>query len=32
SIAKKDWGLTYDFDVSAMTKDMLKNLKVKLGK
>ena len=32
SIAKKDWGLTYDFDISAMTKDMLKNLKVKLGK
>ena len=32
SIAKKDWGLSYDFDLSAMTKDMLKNLKIKLGK
>lgn len=29
-ISKKDWGLTYDFDITAMTKDMLKNLKVKL--
>ena len=32
SVAKKDWGLTYDFDITSMTKDMLKNLKVKLGK
>lgn len=32
SIAKRDWGLTYEFDISAMTKDMLKNLKIKLGK
>src|SRR5690606_1137084 len=32
SVAKKDWGLTYDFDVTSMTQDMLKNLKVKLGK
>lgn len=32
SIAKRDWGLTYEFDISAMTKDMLKNLKMKLGK
>ncbi len=30
SVAKKDWGLSYDFDITAMTKDMLKNLKVKL--
>ena len=32
SVAKKDWGLSYDFDITAMTKDMLKNLKIKLGK
>ena len=32
SVAKKDWGLTYDFGISEMTKDMIKNLKVKLGK
>ena len=32
SIAKRDWGLAYDFDITAMTKDMLKNLKIKLGK
>ncbi|MFT4203025.1 MAG: NAD-dependent epimerase/dehydratase family protein [Chitinophagaceae bacterium] len=31
SVAKKDWGLSYDFDMDAMTHDMLKNLKVKLG-
>lgn len=31
SVAKKDWGLSYDFDISEMTKDMIKNLKVKLG-
>ena len=31
SIAKKDWNLTYDFDISELTKDMLKNLKVKLA-
>lgn len=30
SVAKKDWGLSYDFDITEMTKDMLKNLKVKL--
>lgn len=30
AVSKKDWGLTYDFDISAMTKDMLKNLNVKL--
>ncbi len=32
SVAKKDWGLNYEFDITDMTKDMLKNLKVKLGK
>ncbi|NAW50598.1 NAD-dependent epimerase/dehydratase family protein [Elizabethkingia argentiflava] len=30
SVAKKDWGLQYDFDITAMTKDMLLNLKKKL--
>ena len=32
SVAKKDWGLSYDFGISEMTKDMIKNLKVKLNK
>lgn len=32
SVAKKDWGLTYKFDIAEMTKDMLKNLRVKLNK
>lgn len=32
SVAKKDWNLSYDYDISSMTKDMLKNLRVKLGK
>lgn len=32
SVAKKDWGLSYDFGISEMTKDMIKNLRVKLGK
>lgn len=32
SVAKKDWGLTYDFGISEMTKDMIKNLKLKLDK
>lgn len=32
SVAKKDWDLSYDFDTTAMTKDMLKNLRIKLGK
>lgn len=30
SVAKKDWGLTYEFGIAEMTKDMLKNLKKKL--
>ena len=32
SVAKKDWGLSYDYGISEMTKDMLTNLKVKLAK
>ncbi|MGS0747337.1 NAD-dependent epimerase/dehydratase family protein [Halpernia sp. GG3] len=32
SIAKKDWDLSYTFGISEMTKDMIKNLKIKLGK
>ena len=32
SVAKKDWGLSYDFGISEMSKDMIKNLKVKLKK
>lgn len=32
SIAKKDWGLNYQFGIEEMTADMLKNLRVKLGK
>lgn len=32
SVAKKDWNLSYDYDIAEMTKDMLKNLKIKLGK
>lgn len=30
SVARKDWGLTYDFDITEMTRDMIKNLKTKL--
>ena len=32
SVAKKDWGLTYDFGVQKMTKDMIKTWKVEIGK
>lgn len=32
AVAKKDWGLSYDFDIKEMTKEMLKNLKIKLNK
>jgi nucleoside-diphosphate-sugar epimerase len=32
SVAKKDWGLSYDFHISEMTREMLKNLKIKLNK
>lgn len=32
SIAKKDWGLNYQFGIEEMTTDMLKNLRIKLGK
>lgn len=31
SVAKKDWGLKYEFNITAMTKDMLVNLKKKLA-
>lgn len=31
SVAKKDWGLSYDYDITSMTEDMLTNLKIKLG-
>lgn len=30
SVAKRDWGLTYDYDITAMTKDMITNLRRKL--
>jgi nucleoside-diphosphate-sugar epimerase len=32
SVARKDWGLHYKFGITEMTMDMLKNLRVKLGK
>ncbi len=32
SVAKKDWGLSYDYGITEMSKDMLKNLKTKLQK
>ncbi len=32
SVAKKDWGLSYDFGITEMTKDMIRNLKIKLQK
>lgn len=32
SLAKKDWGLDYKFDLEHMTKDMIKNLRTKLQK
>lgn len=32
SVAKKDWGLSYQFGIEEMTQDMISNLKVKLGK
>jgi nucleoside-diphosphate-sugar epimerase len=32
SVAKKDWNLSYEFGISEMTKDMIKNLKKKLVK
>lgn len=31
SVAKKDWGLSYDFSIEEMTKDMITNLKKKLS-
>lgn len=32
SVAKKDWGLNYQFDLAEMSADMIKNLKIKLSK
>ena len=32
SIAKKEWGLTYEFGIGEMSEDMIKNLRVKLAK
>ena len=32
SKAKDDWGLSYDFDITTMTREMLENLKIKLKK
>ncbi len=32
SIAKKDWGLTYEFGIGEMSEDMIKNLRIKLAK
>ncbi|MDY3363235.1 NAD-dependent epimerase/dehydratase family protein [Riemerella anatipestifer] len=32
SKAKEDWGLSYEFDIKMMTEEMIKNLKIKLGK
>lgn len=32
SVAKKDWGLSYNFGIKEMSEDMIKNLKVKLSK
>lgn len=32
SVAKKDWGLSYDFGIEEMSKSMIKNLRIKLKK
>lgn len=32
SVAKKDWGLSYQFGIDKMTEDMIKNLEIKLKK
>ena len=32
STAKKDWGLSYKFGIKEMAEDMIKNLRIKLGK
>ncbi len=32
SVAKKDWGLSYEFGIEEMAKDMIKNLRIKLDK
>lgn len=31
SVARKDWGLHYEYGISETVEDMIKNLKVKLG-
>lgn len=31
-VAKKDWGLQYQFGIKEMAEDMIKNLKIKFGK
>lgn len=31
SVARKDWGLSYWYDMDAMTREMLENLRVKAG-
>lgn len=31
SVARKDWGLHYEYGISEMVEDMINNLKVKLG-
>lgn len=32
SSAKEEWGLTYQYDIASMTKDMLEHLRIKLNK
>lgn len=32
AVARRDWNLNYHHDVASMTEDMLKNLRIKLGK
>lgn len=31
-VAKRDWGLTYDFEIGEMSREMIKNLRIKLKK
>ncbi|MEC5395499.1 NAD-dependent epimerase/dehydratase family protein [Bergeyella sp. RCAD1439] len=31
SVARNDWGLNYEFGIAEMTKDMIKNLRIKLS-
>ena len=32
SCARKEWGWAPNYDLDSMTQDMIKNLKIKLGK